>query len=218
MANIFPRWTNWLPLKVVVCAGLTLFAVVAGVWAYFTPKYTRVGYMPNQPVPFSHALHAGQLGMDCRYCHSNVEVSSHANVHSTQTCMGCHSVIQQGNPKLQAVYESWETGKPIEWIRIHQVPDYAYFNHAVHVARGVSCLSCHGQINEMEVVYHDQPQSMGWCLECHRAPENHLRPIDKVYDLDWRPAHEGLDQKELGLRLKQEWHVNPPEDCSACHR
>jgi hypothetical protein len=218
MANIFPRWTNWLPIKVVICIGVTLTAVSAGVWYYFTPKYTRVGYMPTQPVPFSHAIHVGQLGMDCRYCHSNVEVSSHANVPTTQTCMNCHNSIQKGNTKLKAVEESWATGRPIEWVRIHQVPDYAYFDHSVHVNRGVSCVSCHGQINQMEVVYHHEPQSMGWCLSCHRNPEDHLRPVEHITNLDWKPEELGLSQRELGQKLRDEWHIHPPQDCSACHR
>jgi hypothetical protein len=217
MANIFPRWTNWLPIKVLICAGITVGVISAGVAFYFTPKYTRVGYSPTQPVPFSHALHVGQLGMDCRYCHSNVEVSSHANAPSTQTCMTCHNSVQKENPKLKAVHDSWNTGKPVQWIRIHQVPDYAYFNHSVHVNRGVSCVSCHGQINEMEVVHHDQPQSMGWCLECHRHPENHLRPTDQITNLTWKPG-DGTTQKQLGEKLMKDWDVNPPQDCSACHR
>jgi len=224
MANIFPRWTNLLPIKVLVCAGVTVGALTAGIWYYFTPKYTRVGYQPSQPVPFSHALHVGQLGMDCRYCHSNVEVSSHSNVPSTQTCMNCHAHVKAESPKLQVVRDSYEKGTPIPWVKIHQVPDYAYFNHAVHVARGVSCKSCHGEINQMEVVWHDQPQSMGWCLDCHRAPEQHLRPRDQVTNLDWKPiesddpAELAKAQLELGKQLKALHQIAPPENCAACHR
>ncbi len=217
MANIFPRELNALPVKVGM--GLTVVAVlvVAAVWYYFTPKYTRVGYMPTQPVAFSHALHAGQLGIDCRYCHSQVENSSHSNIPTTQTCMNCHSAIQTTSPKLARVRESWEKGKPIEWVQIHKVPDHVYFNHAAHVNRGVSCVSCHGKVNEMEVVYQDQPQSMGWCLQCHRAPENHLRPLDKITDLNWKPPA-GTTQQDLGGRLKEQWNVHPPTQCAGCHR
>lgn len=226
MANIFPRALNWLPLQIIVCGGALATLVVAGVWYYFTPKYTRVGYMPTQPVPFSHEIHVNQLGMDCRYCHTHVEVAAHSNVPTTQTCMNCHMHLgvakaapaaQGGHPKLAAVWNSWESGEPIEWIRIHQAPDYVYFNHAVHVNRGVSCASCHGPVNRMEVVWHDQPQSMGWCLECHRAPENHVRPIGEVYNLDWEPGPE-TTQREIGLKLVEEWKVNPPVNCQACHR
>lgn len=206
-----------MPLKVAVCAAVTVPLVCVGVWYYFTPKYTRVGYMPTQPVPFSHAMHAGQLGMDCRYCHSQVEVAGHSNVPTTQTCMTCHTQVQKDNPKLAPVFESWQTGRPIPWVRVHKAPDYVYFNHSVHVNRGVSCASCHGQINQMEVVWHAMPMSMSWCLDCHRAPQNFIRPKNEVFNLDWTPPA-GQTQEEIGLRLKDAWNVNPPVNCAACHR
>lgn len=216
MANIFPRSSNYLPIKLVICATVLSTALTAGVWYYFTPKYTRVGYMPIQPVPFSHEIHVSQLGMDCRYCHSFVEVAAHSNVPNTQSCMNCHSQVQKENPKLQPVRESWNTGKPIEWVQIHKTPDFAYFNHSAHVNRGVSCFSCHGPVNHMAVVYHAQPQSMSWCLDCHRAPEDALRPPEQVFNLDWTaPAGK---QQEIGLALKKEWKVNPPQNCAGCHR
>jgi hypothetical protein len=173
--------------------------------------------MPTQPVAFSHALHVNQLGMDCRYCHTGVEVSSHSNVPTTQTCMNCHTYVQAESPRIAPIKQSWNTGQPIPWVRIHKAPDYVYFNHAVHVNRGVSCYSCHGNVNKMEVVWHDQPQSMGWCLECHRAPEENLRPLDKVYDLDWK-AETPEKQREQGLKFVEEWNVNPPVNCAGCHR
>ena len=181
--------------------------------------------------------------MDCRYCHSFVEVSYHSNVPNTQVCMNCHSQIQKDNPKLEAVRESWKTGQPVTWIQLHKTPDYAYYNHSVHVNRGVSCVSCHGQVNHMAVVYHDQPLSMSWCLDCHRHPENALRPREDVYNLDWKPSDVNakafvakygkppgeedrdfskddvkLTQQEIGLTLKHAWYVNPPENCAGCHR
>ncbi len=219
MANFFPKWLNWLPLKLFICVGAIVTFLVAGIWYYFTPKYTRVGYQPNQPVPFSHVIHVEQLGMDCRYCHSFVEVASHSNVPTTQTCVTCHGEgkVQYDNPKLTAVQESWKTGQPIEWNRIHQVPDYAYFNHAVHVNRGVSCYSCHGDVSAMEVVYQHEPQSMAWCLDCHRAPENHLRPPEEIFNMKWKPVA-GETQREIGLKFKEEWAVNPPVTCGGCHR
>jgi hypothetical protein len=131
--------------------------------------------------------------------------------------MNCHSKVQSTNPKLQAVFDSWKTGKPVEWVQIHKTPDFAYFNHSVHVNRGISCVSCHGQINHMSVVYHHEPQSMSWCLDCHRAPENHLRPPEQVFNLDWTPPA-GHTQQEIGMELKNKWHVNPPENCAGCHR
>jgi hypothetical protein len=218
MANIFPRSSNFLPLKVIACGAVTVPLVIAAVWYYFTPKYTRVGYMPTQPVPFSHALHVGQLGMDCRYCHSFVEVGGPANIPTTQTCMNCHSQVKKDSSKLAAVRESWETGKPIPWVKIHQAPDYVYFNHSVHVNRGVSCQSCHGNINRMEVVYHAEPHSMGWCLECHRNPEKHIRPVEHVFNLDWKPEMIGEKQETLGKRLAADWNIQPPQNCAACHR
>ena len=218
MANFFPRWSNWLPLKIAVCMAVLGGTVTAGVWYYFTPKYTRVGYQPVQPVPFSHDIHVAQLGMDCRYCHSFVEVAAHSNVPNTQVCMNCHSQVQKENPKLQAVRDSWVTGKPVEWVQIHKTPDYVYFNHSVHVNRGVSCVSCHGPVNHMPVVYHSKPHSMSWCLDCHRAPENALRPPEQVFNLDWQPPA-GQTQQEIGLKLKHDWKVMPPvESCAGCHR
>lgn len=217
MANLFPRWTNLLPLKLLCCGSLLAVVLVGGIWYYFTPKYTRVGYMPTQPVPFDHALHVEQLGMDCRYCHSFVEVSGHSNVPSTQTCMSCHSQVARNSLKLEPVRKSWETGEPLEWVKVHRAPDYVFFNHAVHVNRGVSCQSCHGNVNEMEVVWHAEPQSMAWCLDCHRAPENHLRPLDEIYNFAYQPP-EGQTQQEIGLKLKEEWKVQPGVNCASCHR
>jgi hypothetical protein len=217
MANIFPRWTNWLPLKLLVIVLVLGSAVVWGVTYYFTPKYTRVGYMPQQPVNFEHSLHVEQLGMDCRYCHVGVESSPHSTIPTTQTCMNCHQQVKKDSPALAVVRESWETGKPIPWVRIHQTPDYVYFNHAAHVNRGVSCVSCHGQVNQMKVVYQDQPHSMSWCLECHRSPEKNIRPLEEVFNLNWKPESEKA-QLEMGEKLVEEWNINPPENCAACHR
>lgn len=217
MANFFPRSSNWLPLKFALIAKVLGVAVILLMWYFFTPKYTRVGYQPIQPVAFSHEIHSKQLGLDCRFCHSFVEVAAHSNVPNTQTCMGCHSQVQKQNPALKVVRDSWASGQPIPWVQIHKTPDYVYFNHSVHVNRGVSCYSCHGQVNEMKVVWHDQPHSMAWCLDCHRQPENHLRPREEVFNLDWR-APGVKAQRELGLTLKHEWNVNPPESCGGCHR
>jgi hypothetical protein len=124
--------------------------------------------------------------------------------------------VRKGDPKLEAVAASIESGKPIEWVKVHKVPDYAYFNHSVHVNRGVSCVECHGRVDEMAVVRHEQPLSMAWCLDCHRDPDKHLRPLDQVTNLGWSPA--GVDRRSLGEKLKQAWNVRPPENCGACHR
>jgi len=232
MANVFPREANLIPLKFAFALGILGALVVAGIWYYFTPKYTRVGYMPAQPVAFSHKLHAGELGMDCRYCHSFVDQAAHSNVPTTQSCNNCHKQggVQWDNPKLAVLRASVENDQPIRWVRIHMAPDYVYFNHSAHVNRGISCYSCHGKVNEMEVVWQAEPQSMSWCLECHRNPENFIRPIHEVYNLDWTiqdEARKGLlftsarptqMQTELGKKLVSEWNVHPPTNCAGCHR
>jgi hypothetical protein len=184
--------------------------------AYATsPITTSVGYQPAQPVPYSHALHAGQLGLDCRYCHVNVEREAAATLPPTQTCMNCHNTIRSASPKLAQVRESYATGMPVEWIKVHDLPDFVYFNHSAHVTRGVGCVECHGRIDKMEVVYQAQPLTMGWCLDCHRRPEAHLRPPELVTKMDWAP---GEDRMALGKRLREQLNINPPTDCSTCHR
>ncbi len=240
MANVFPKWTNWLPMQIGALVTLIGGTAIAGWYYYVDPEYMRVGYQPEQPVWFSHDIHSGQLGIDCRYCHSHVDKASHSNVPSTQVCMSCHTYVQTASERLEPIRASWESGKPIEWVRIHQAPDYAYFNHAVHVNRGVSCVDCHGRVDQMDQVYHAESHSMGWCLECHRNPQNYLRPLDEVYNLDWDVrkdievddddktaevdgqmvtfASDQATQKEVGNLLREAWNVNPPETCAACHR
>jgi hypothetical protein len=216
MPNIFPRWTNRLPLMVLIGLLLVGTAAVGGIWYYATPKYSRVGYSPIQPVPFPHSVHVDQLGMDCRYCHSAVEQSWYSNVPASSTCMNCHNQVLKEDPRLEPVRESAATGKPVEWVQVHKVPDYVYFNHSVHVNRGISCVHCHGEIHKMEEVYHAKPFSMTFCLDCHRNPEPNLRPPEKVTDLSWNP-HENLP-KDWGAKAKKEWKVNASQNCSACHR
>ena len=200
---------NLLPLigGVVILAGGMLLTFI--VWFYFSPKHLQVGYAPKQPVPYSHRLHAGELGIDCRYCHYSVENSAEAAIPSTQTCMGCHSAIKTGSARLEPVRESWKTGKPIEWVRVHKVADHAYFDHSVHVSAGVGCVSCHGRIDQMEVVRLDKPLSMGWCLDCHRNPGPNLRPPDQVTNMRWKPEAGWVANVQA---------VHPPEHCSGCHR
>ena len=217
MSAIFPKWTNQLPVMIITGALLVATAVTAGVWYYFTPKYARVGYQPIQPVPFSHATHAGQLGMDCRYCHTGVEKSWFSNIPASSTCMNCHSQVLKDDPRLELVRESAASGQPIPWVQVHKVPDFVYFNHSVHVNRGISCVECHGRIDQMDEVYHAQPLSMAFCLNCHRHPELKLRDPDKITDLAWQPSSPGA-QLESGKRKMQEWKVESLQTCSACHR
>ena len=217
MSAIFPKWTNRLPILIIIGVTLLGGAVTAGVWYYFTPKYTRVGYQPIQPVAFSHAIHAGQLGVDCRYCHTGVDKSWFSNIPAASTCMNCHNQVLKDDPRLALVRESAASGKPIQWIQIHKMPDFVYFNHSVHVTRGISCVECHGRIDQMDEVYHAKPFSMAFCLECHRHPETKLRPVDKVTDLKWQPNSE-TDQLAFGNKVKTEWKVESLQSCGACHR
>ncbi len=190
--------------------------VTAAVWYYFTPKYYRVGYEPIQPVAFSHKIHAGQLGVDCRYCHNGVEKSWYSNIPAASTCMNCHNQVLKDDPKLAVVRDSFATGKPIPWIQIHKTPDFVYFNHSVHVNRGISCVHCHGQINQMDEVVHAKPLNMSFCLECHRNPAAKIRPQEEVYNLDWK-APEGF-ANDKGKKFVHDWKVNTSQYCSSCHR
>jgi len=217
LTPVFTRRADQIMAAALVGLILTALSVVGFTYYYAMPSYTRVGYAPTQPVAFSHKIHAGQLGMDCRYCHTHVEESPHSNVPTSQVCQSCHTQIKANSPLLAEVRQSWATGEAIEWERIHKVPEYVYFNHSIHVKRGVSCVSCHGKINEMTVVYHDQPLSMGWCLECHRNPENHLRPVGEVYNLDWVPPT-GETQQNIGKELAELARINAPQHCGGCHR
>ncbi len=219
MSKLFPKSANKLPLQIIVYLGVLAGIATAGVTYYLTPKYTRVGYAPVQPVPFSHAKHVQEVGLDCRYCHSNVDKSGHSNVPSAQTCMNCHSIIKTTSPLLAPVRESYANGTPVPWVWIHQTPDYAYFNHAVHVNRGVSCVECHGKVNEMDTVVHTQPLSMGFCLDCHRDPASRLRSPKDVYNLDSpRLADQGEAGKKAAETFKHDWKLLPPQSCSGCHR
>jgi menaquinone reductase, multiheme cytochrome c subunit len=212
---VFPRWAN----KTRVLAGAILGAapiyLTGLVWYGASPKTTDVGYMPKQPVPYSHALHAGQLGIDCRYCHNTVEQGAHAAIPATATCMNCHERVWTNSAKLNPVRESMSSGKAVEWLKVHDLPDYVYFNHSAHVTRGVGCVSCHGRVDEMEEVYQKEPLSMSWCLECHRRPEANLRPTEEVTNMTWKPPG---DPFAFGKELREKNHLNPPTDCSTCHR
>jgi formate-dependent nitrite reductase cytochrome c552 subunit len=217
MSAIFPKWTNRLPILIITAFFMIGTVVVAGVWYYFTPKYTVVGYQPLQPVAFSHATHVDQLGMDCRYCHDGVERSWFSNIPSSSTCMNCHNQVLPNDDRLALVRESAQSGRPIPWVQIHKLPDFAYFNHAVHVNRGISCVECHGPVHKMEEVYHATPLSMAFCLDCHRDPAAKLRPLDKITDLDWR-AESPEQQRAFGLKALHDWKVESLENCGACHR
>jgi hypothetical protein len=215
VAVIFPRWTNHIPLVLGVAGPLVAAGVVGAVWYWFSPSYTDVGYQPTQPVAFSHRLHAGEVGLDCRYCHNTVERAAHAAIPPAQTCMNCHATIAKESDKLALVRDSFQTGKPIEWTRVHMLPDYAFFDHSVHLAAGVGCTSCHGRIDTMDVVRQVEPLSMSWCLECHRDPSPRLRPKHKVTDMAYDTSRASYDPHKDPMRSRQ---PSPPTHCSGCHR
>jgi hypothetical protein len=217
MSDIFPKWTNQLPRNIIIGALLAGTAVAGAVTYYCTPKYTRVGYQPLQPVAFPHSVHVEQLGLDCRYCHNGVEKSWYSNIPATSVCMNCHNQVLKDDPRLEVVRESAATDRPIPWVQIHKMPDYVYFNHSVHVNRGVSCVECHGQINQMDEVYHAKPLSMAYCLDCHRNPAARLRPLDKITDLDWKAA-DADEQLAMGKKFVHDWQVQSLQNCSTCHR
>jgi hypothetical protein len=216
MPKLFPRSVNRLPFQIALYLCVVASIATAAVTYYMTPKYTRVGYAPIQPVPFSHAKHVGELGMDCRYCHSSIETAA-ANVPTAQTCMNCHNQIKATSPALEVVRESYKTGQPIPWVHVHVMPSFVYFDHSIHVNRGISCVECHGKVNEMDVVTQVKPMSMGFCLDCHRAPELHVREKANVYNLDSQTiaATQGV---AAGRAFVHDWNIKPPVSCSGCHR
>ncbi|MFQ6612637.1 MAG: cytochrome c3 family protein [Fidelibacterota bacterium] len=215
MAQIFPQWSNKVPFYLLIAVLISTVGGVGLFWYYGSPRYTDVGYEPEQPVPYSHKLHAGDLGMDCRYCHTTVETSAYAGVPPTNTCMNCHKLVLPASEKLAPVRESFNSGIPLRWVRVHKIPDYTYFDHSIHINAGVGCSSCHGNVREMEVIRQVEPLSMGWCLDCHRHPEQQLRPASEITNTEWTPPE---DNSAFASKIIAQKHLNPPEDCSGCHR
>jgi len=212
---MFPAWLD----NTVKAGGLLALVgalVVIGLLYYgISPQAMDMGYMPQQPVPYSHRLHAGELGIDCRYCHNTVEHSAFASVPPTDTCMNCHTTIRPTSEKLAPVFQSHATGMPVQWIRVHDNPDFVYFDHSAHVTRGVGCVECHGRVDKMDEVYQAEALSMAWCLGCHRDPDARLRPPEEVTNMTWVAPG---DPAEYGAELRATRNINPPTDCSTCHR
>jgi len=225
---IFPRWANKVLPLALVFGVLPLGAgVTGGLWYYATNKHVEVGYQPKQPIDYSHKLHAGDLGIDCRYCHNTVERSAMAAVPPTETCMNCHSKVRTDSPKLVPLRESWANDTPIPWVRVHNLPDYVYFDHSAHLSAGVGCVTCHGRIDQMAVVRQENPLSMSWCLDCHRDPGPNLRDPKDVTRMDLASGAQAAAPKGLaggGAAPGAVAHttdgrpVNPPQHCSGCHR
>jgi len=206
MANYFPRWTNILPLKIATCIGTLAIGVVAAFTYYATPKAQRVGYMPDQPIPYDHELHVTQLGLDCRHCHSFVEKSGQANVPTANTCANCHvkGGIKSDSPRLAPLMAAIDSGEPIKWVRVHKSPDYVFFDHSAHLGRGVSCVECHGQVDEM--------------IKKNPATKEQVAAYVAEQDLDLNIAKPDDAQRAMGLMLKNQWKVQPKESCFTCHR
>lgn len=219
MAQIFGRNANAVSRISLIGAVLVAGALVAaGVGVYLSPYYTMAGIALEQPIPFSHKHHVAELKIDCRYCHTTVENQAYAGIPATETCMSCHSQVWTTSPLLQPVRDSYVTGEPIVWNKVYKLPEFVYFNHSIHVNKGVGCTTCHGQIQEMQLVYKAQPLWMGWCLGCHRNPEQYVRPRDEVFNVNWTPP---ANQVEVGRRLVEEYHIKTDgslTDCYTCHR
>lgn len=179
-----------------------------------SPYATEVGVVRVQPVPFSHQHHVGDAGIDCRYCHQTVETQAFAGLPSTDVCMDCHSQLWSESPMLQPVRESYRTGEPLAWTRVHDVPDFAYFHHGIHVSQGIACETCHGEVDEMPLMYREETLHMQWCLDCHRNPEDYVRPREAVYALGWEPDAE----TPTGEELVKMHAIDSRTDCSICHR
>jgi hypothetical protein len=218
MAQLFPKSANYLaPLSIgaiVLVAGGAVGSLLALDYAGFNQ---RRGETVEQPVPFSHEHHVSGLGIDCRYCHTAVEKSASAGIPPTSTCYNCHKLVWNEAPMLEPVRSSYRTGKPLEWTKVHDLPDFTYFNHSIHVAKGIGCATCHGPVDQMRLMRVAQPMQMRWCLDCHRNPEKHIRPKEEIYNMAWKAK----DQETLGRQLVKEYGVRPPAEvtsCGTCHR
>lgn len=217
MPQIFPPNANAFARWALLGGGAFLVALIVALPIYARTINNAVGVPVTQPVAFQHNLHVAQLGIDCRYCHTTVEVAAAATVPATETCMTCHSQIRVGTPELAVVAASWELDTPIPWNKVHDLPDYAYFNHSAHINTGVGCSTCHGQIDQMAGIWKNEPLTMGWCMDCHREPERFLRPRSEVFNMAYVPPS---DQRTLGLELVAAYHVSNEKlyQCSTCHR
>ena len=219
MAQIFHRSTNFIArfsvFSTLFLVGLALVAVLA---VARSPYLTRQNITREQPVQFSHKHHVGDDGIDCRYCHTGVETSAVAGIPPTKTCMNCHSVLFNTSAYLEPIRESYRSDTSIAWVKVHRLADFVYFNHSIHVNKGVGCSTCHGQINQMPLVFQANTLLMQWCVECHRHPEQVLRPKDQVFNMDWKAPD---NQAEIGAELRKLYNIRTTVEltsCSTCHR
>jgi hypothetical protein len=219
MAQIFHPAMNTFA-KASIFGAVFIIAFIAWVGAGVTRSsyVTDEGIAKNQPVPFSHEHHVSGLGIDCRYCHTSVDKSAFAGIPATKTCMTCHSQIWTNAQMLQPIRDSWLTGQPIKWTRVNDLPDYVYFNHSIHIAKGVGCNTCHGPVDQMPLMYQAKSLQMEWCLDCHKNPEKYVRPKDQVFNMKYQPPS---DQQTLGETLvNTQYHVHKEQltNCAVCHR
>jgi hypothetical protein len=219
MSQIFHRYTN-IYSRLSLLALLAFVTLLGGVvamlnWSgYNTNQYAYV----EQPIQFSHAHHVGGMGIDCRYCHTSVEESAFANIPPTKTCMNCHSQIWTNAPILEPVRTSFRENRPLHWTRVNDLPDFVYFNHSIHVRKGVGCATCHGPVDRMPLMYQDATLMMSWCLDCHRNPAKYIRPREQVFNMAWQPP---ADDPDIGERLVKEYKIASVQQltsCSTCHR
>lgn len=219
MASLFPRWTNTVA-KVLAVTTLTLPVVAVGALWYTarTPFVTNATVEFDQPVQFDHRHHSWEQGIDCRYCHASVEVSANAGLPSSTLCIGCHGQVWNKSPRLEKLRRSYFDKKPLEWTRVHDVPEFVYFNHSIHLAKGVGCVTCHGRVDQMPVIHQATPMTMQWCLACHRAPGPFLRPVDQVTSMTWAPPVDAAAAARLAAELTQQLDVKARTSCNTCHR
>jgi hypothetical protein len=225
MPQIFHRGFNTLS-KVSIYGAVFLLAMLGyAVSVFVRSSYaTNAGVVRHQPVPFSHEHHVNELGIDCRYCHTSVEDSAFAGIPPTKTCMNCHSQIWVGADMLAPVRQSYRTGESIPWKRVHRLGEFCFFNHSIHIKKGIGCASCHGRVDHMPLVRQVHTLLMEWCLDCHRQPEKHVRPRDKVFDMAWEPSQEKQEsgqphtQETLGPELVKKYNIRSKMSCNTCHR
>jgi len=216
MTQIFHRSTNAIARITILGAVFILAIVTWLLMVVFRSDYlTDVRVVREQPVPFSHKHHVADVGLDCRYCHTSVETSPFAGLPPTETCMTCHSQIWADSPMLEPVRASFRNNTPLRWTRVHDLPDFVYFDHSIHLKKGIGCSSCHGAVNEMPLMWRENTLLMEWCLACHREPERYVRPRDAVFRMDWTPP---ANQHEVGRQLVAQYKIRKLTDCYTCHR
>ena len=216
MPQIFHPSTNTISRLTIFGGAILVVGLVTALAAINRSSYvTEVGVARSQAVQFSHKHHVSDDGIDCRYCHTSVEQSSFAGIPSTKICMSCHSQIWAESPILAPVRESFRTGKSLEWTRVHNLPGFVYFDHSIHVHKGVGCVTCHGRVDQMPLMWREHSLYMEWCLECHRNPERFVRPREHVFSMDWQPPS---DQIALGQKLVRQYKIERLTSCSVCHR